>query len=110
MYGTKDAARNWEKRYSQFLQSLGFTAGKASPCVFHNPTLQCSCVVHGDDFTFLGNDSALDKVAWQMTQKAVTVSCVCTAGMGAGPGVRMTASVEMAVSVDGMETNVTVSN
>ena len=36
MYGTRDAAQNWEFEYSEFLISpeMGFVKGKASTCVF----------------------------------------------------------------------------
>ena len=34
MYGTRDAALNWEKAYSGFMEECGFSRGEASPCVF----------------------------------------------------------------------------
>ena len=46
----------------QCLEDLGFTSGKASPCCFYQPAWKCSLVVHGDDFTALGLDDALDKL------------------------------------------------
>ena len=69
MYGTKDAAHNWELRYSSFLQSVGFTPGISSPCIFYNDKFQCQCVVHGDDFTFVGSDAALDFVSEAMSKE-----------------------------------------
>ena len=36
MYGTRDAAQNWELEYSTFMKDLGFSRGRASPCVFHH--------------------------------------------------------------------------
>ena len=59
MYGTRDAAANWEETYAQHLISNGFLQGKSSPCVFHHPMRKVRCVVHGDDFTFLGCDDQL---------------------------------------------------
>ena len=35
MYGTRDAAQNWEFEYCEFMQILGLMIGKASPCVFY---------------------------------------------------------------------------
>ena len=32
----------------------GFIQGIASPCVFHHPTRNIACSVHGDDFTAAG--------------------------------------------------------
>ena len=36
MYGTRDAAQNWEEEYSSFLIGISFRRGKASPCVFYH--------------------------------------------------------------------------
>ena len=54
MYGTRDAASNWEIRYSQFLRDASFAQGASSPCVFYHQERDVRLVVHGDDFTFLG--------------------------------------------------------
>ena len=34
LYGTRDAAKNWAAAYTDFLRSIGFTVGRASPCNF----------------------------------------------------------------------------
>ena len=34
LYGTRDAASNWEECYAEFLISIGFKQGLSSPCVF----------------------------------------------------------------------------
>ena len=33
LYGTRDAAQNWEVAYTDFLVSLGFDRGLSSPCI-----------------------------------------------------------------------------
>ena len=60
MYGTRDAAQNWEVAYCQFMAESGFTSGKATPCTFHNRGRNIRVVVHGDDFTILGAERDLD--------------------------------------------------
>ena len=60
MYGTRDAAQNWEETYSKFMISIGFRKGKASPCVFYNERRNIRAVIHGDDFTMLGESENLD--------------------------------------------------
>ena len=60
MYGTRDAAQNWGAAYSEFMKSVGFRQGKASPCVFWHPEREIRCVVHGEEFTVLGWESQLD--------------------------------------------------
>ena len=50
LYGTRDAAFNWEESYSRFLMELGIKRGKASPCHFFRPVTGLMILVHGDDF------------------------------------------------------------
>ena len=59
LYGMRPASKGWESEYRRRLVSLGFTAGRASPCCFHRDSDGVSCVVHGDDFTFEGEADAL---------------------------------------------------
>ena len=60
MYGTRDAAQNWEKAYNEFMESIGFTVGTAGPCVFMNKKKNLKVVVHGDDLTIPGNEEDLN--------------------------------------------------
>ena len=60
MYGTRDAAQNWEYAYVSFMEKIGFKRGAASPCVFHMKDRNLRVVVHGDDFTVLGYEEDLD--------------------------------------------------
>ena len=60
MYGTRDAAQNWEHTYHQAHEEWGFQAGRASPCVMYHPQRGIRLVVHGDDFTVLGWEGDLD--------------------------------------------------
>ena len=62
LYGTRDAALQWEALYSKELISMGFMKGKASPCCFHHSEWDVRCVVHGDDFTFEGEDGGVNEV------------------------------------------------
>ena len=60
MYGTRDAASNWEDCYMDFAKSIRFESGLASPCVIKHKTRKLWLTVHGDDFTILGSDHDLD--------------------------------------------------
>ena len=60
LYGTRDAAQNWEFAYTDFLAGIGFANGVASPCVFFHKERSLRLVVHGDDFTVLGKEQQLD--------------------------------------------------
>ena len=59
MYGTRGAASKWDEHYSEIMKSAGFTKGVASPCTFYHRIRRIRCVVHGDDFTAIGNDGNL---------------------------------------------------
>ena len=58
-YGTRDAGAIWEDTYTAALIGLGFVQGAASACCFYHPTRYMSVVVHGDDFTAVGEDADL---------------------------------------------------
>ena len=61
MYGTRDAGAIWEETYTKVLLDMGFTQGLASPCTFRHDAWGIALVIHGDDFTALGTDAALDR-------------------------------------------------
>ena len=66
LYGTRDAAQNWEAEYTSLLVSLGFQPGKASPCTFWHKERDVRIVVHGDDFTVLSDQGGIEWVRDQM--------------------------------------------
>ena len=59
LYGTRDAARNWEEKYVEVMSELGFVVGKSSPCLFWNEKRDLRSVIHGDDVTTVGDDENL---------------------------------------------------
>ena len=59
MYGTRDAAQNWEFAYADSLQALGFMKGKATQSAFYHQQRNIRLVVHGDDFTVLAMEADL---------------------------------------------------
>jgi len=59
----RPAANAWEKEYVGKLSTIGFERGKYSPVVFYNSVTGVRCVVHGDDFTFMGCD--IDLRMWR---------------------------------------------
>ena len=60
MYGTRDAASNWEQAYMNFMSKCGFSIGKVTPCLFCHQARQLIVEVHGDDFTNTGGEEVLD--------------------------------------------------
>ena len=72
LYGTRDAASHLDEKYARHLIRCGFTQGLSSPCVFFHEGRKVSVVVHGDDFTFLGDETALNWCT-TITQEAYKV-------------------------------------
>ena len=59
LYGTRDAALNWAKAYSDVMEKLGFVKGRSSPCSFYHAEWRVRTVVHGNDFVSEGPDASL---------------------------------------------------
>ncbi len=69
MYGTRDAAQNWELEYTEMMTEAGFKQGSHSVCAFQNAEKNVRVVVHGDDFTALGTNKDLDWFRGVMQKK-----------------------------------------
>ena len=60
LYGTKDAALNWQSTLSEHLVSQGFVRGVGHPSVFHHAARNIWTLVHGDDYCSAGSPESLD--------------------------------------------------
>lgn len=69
MYGTRDAAANWSEEYTERLMNMGFTVGKASPCVFYHAGRGLRAYVHGDDFVVTGMPAELQWMRSKIEEK-----------------------------------------
>ena len=69
LYGTRDAAQNWTREHTRFLQSIGFKKGRASPCNFHHASKNIRLTVHGDDFLIVAPDDSLEWMRQEMSKK-----------------------------------------
>ena len=61
LYGFRPAAAAWEKHYSALLEKAGFCRGVGCGVAFWHRERDISLAVHGDDFSFCGLDSRVDK-------------------------------------------------
>jgi hypothetical protein len=68
LYGMRLAASAWEKDYSARLAALGFKKGAVAPTVIFCEEKNIRCVMHGDDFTFMGEKGNLMFVAKSMQE------------------------------------------
>ena len=79
LYGTQDAAANWQETLSVQLASLGFTRGAGYPCLFCHHDRGIWTLVHGDDYVSAGRPG---KLAWL---KAELEKCYETKTQVVGP-------------------------
>ncbi len=60
LYGTRDAAANFEKTYTEVLVANDvFEQGLGSPVLFYSQVLDMELLVHGDDFVGAGDEDAI---------------------------------------------------
>ena len=55
LYGTRDAAANFQAEVRKFMLSQGFRQAPYSPSIFWHPARYLRTLVHGDDFMTSGN-------------------------------------------------------
>ena len=56
MYGTRDAASDWEQDSQGHLENWSYELGCSSTNLFHNKEKKTSGLTHGDDFVVTGTD------------------------------------------------------
>ena len=71
LYGTRDAAMNWEREYTDTLKAIGLVQGRSSPCIFYCERRDLRVVVHGGDFTVLSDRAGIDFVHAAMKKKYI---------------------------------------
>ena len=59
LFGTRDAARNWEEKYVEVLSGLGFVVGPSPPRLFWNEKSDLRSVIPGDDIATVGDYGSL---------------------------------------------------
>ena len=67
MYGTRDAASNWERDWQEHGKNWGFQLGLSSKNLFHHKENRVSGLIHGDDFVLTGPTKKLMRFERKMT-------------------------------------------
>ena len=67
MYGTRDAASNWERNYQENAKNWEFQFGLSSKNLFHHKETRISGLTHGDDFVLTGPTKKLVEFERKMT-------------------------------------------
>ena len=55
LYGTRDAAANFQRTVKEFMEKGGWTSSRYCPCSFRHPARDLAAMVHGDDFVVVGD-------------------------------------------------------
>ena len=61
LYGTRDAATNWQEEVAKAMKGWGFRRGLSNPCLYWHREKGLKALVHGDDFGAAGSRSG---IAW----------------------------------------------
>ena len=69
LYGTRDAALNWQETLSNHLIENGFRRGVGFPSVFHDLGYDTWTLVHGDDYRSAGDDKGLQWLEKTLAEK-----------------------------------------
>ena len=71
LYGTRDAAQNWEEELVSTLRDLNLTRGSAAPCVWKGciKVQHIVATVHGDDITISGVRSVVELFIKMISRK-----------------------------------------
>ena len=61
LYGTRDAAMNWQEEVAKEMRQWGFNRGQYNPClyIYIHTTQNVQVFLHGDDFASVGNRVSL---------------------------------------------------
>ena len=69
LYGTRGAAREWQRTLSEHLVSLGFEAGRRHPSVSTHRKRNIRLLVHGDDYFSSGHTESLNWLQQELSKK-----------------------------------------
>ena len=61
LYGTRDAATNWQKEVAKEMSRWGFERGKYNPCLYWHKRWNVQTLIHGDDFVSGGSRESIKK-------------------------------------------------
>ena len=69
LYGTRDAATNWQEEIAKFMTGCGFVRGMYNPCLYLNKAMNLKSLVHGDDFVTVGRRAEVSKFNKKMAAR-----------------------------------------
>ena len=81
LYGTRDAAANWEAEWLRIFRDIKYSAGLFNPCVLFQPERKLITFVYGDDFVTVGEER---HVQWLKDELAKSLIIKELARLGTG--------------------------
>ena len=83
LYGTRDAASEWDALATKCLEAAGFETGWSSPCLYRHSSALAIGWRHGDDLVFAGEETFLEQLFAQLSTKLILKR---RALLGSSPG------------------------
>ena len=69
LYGTRDAAQNWDEEIGGYFVNMGFVRGKGSTCMYNFKSKGLKAAIHGDDITVTGRRAEVDRMIHEMQDR-----------------------------------------
>ena len=69
LYGTRDAAVNFQNEVKRLMTKLGFCQAKYNASLYYNPRAGVKAMVHGDDFVAVGDREEIAIFRAQIAQR-----------------------------------------
>ena len=82
MYGTRDAAINWQEEVAKSMKAWGFRRGRYNPCVYVHAEMDIKVIVHGDDFVAVADEIALTWLSNKLKERFEIKASVVGHGKG----------------------------
>ena len=82
LYGTRDAAMNWQEEVAKEMKGWGFDRGQYNPCLYTHAAKRVQAFLHGDDFASAGNRVALKWFLQKLESRFEIKTSVIGTGIG----------------------------
>ena len=71
LYGTRDAANQWDSFFNKEISELGYKVGESNPCLYMHRDLFSIGWRHGDDLVFAGEDGHMKSLFVELQKKMI---------------------------------------
>ena len=83
LYGTRDAAMNWQEEVAKEMERLGFRRGAYNPCLYYHKSRNLRTSLHGDDFATAGTREGVQWFRNALEARfEIKTQCIGPGGLG----------------------------